>query len=111
MEAKGEVIHIFLMDYKDGESPTFDAVVEDFGNLAQVTTTMKDMIWGINVSEENKDEGYTHIFECNFGTEQEVIDYLASDAHQSMSSHMDIMDKVYGFDYVPIVVKSNVHKP
>ncbi|KAJ4973777.1 hypothetical protein NE237_006951 [Protea cynaroides] len=106
MEAKREVKHIVLIKYKDDVSPEkFDEIIKGFQHLVNVTNSIKDFKWGTNVSRENRNEGYTHVFEFTFESEDAIEEYVASPAHVEFANKfVGSTVKILAIDYVPSVL-------
>lgn len=55
---------------------------------------------GKDVSPWNKNEGYTHVFECNFESMEGIAEYAAHPAHlEYAKSLLPYVEKYILFDY------------
>ncbi|KAJ4973643.1 hypothetical protein NE237_006817 [Protea cynaroides] len=106
-EAKGVVKHVLLVKFKDDVPPEkIDEVIEAFANLVNLIEPLKNFQWGTNVSIENLNQGYTHLFECTFESVQGVAEYIPHPAHVEFSNlFVPVIDKFVVFDYKPTFPK------
>jgi len=97
----GELKHIVLFTFKSTSSPdevkneakTFAAL---YGKVPQV----KKMEWGINMSPEHLDQGFTHCFTLTFNSEKDLADYQQNPDHKAFQAVLKPhMDKVFVVDY------------
>ncbi|KAF5469734.1 hypothetical protein F2P56_010300 [Juglans regia] len=100
-EAKGVAKHVFIAKFKDGTSAAqIEQLIKDMANLVNLIHPMKSLHWGKDVSPWNKNEGYTHVFECNFESMEGIAEYVAHPAHlEYAKSLLPCVDKYIVFDY------------
>jgi Stress responsive A/B Barrel Domain len=67
-----------------------------YGKVPQV----KKFEWGINISQEHLDQGFTHCFTLIFTSEKDLADYAQNPAHKQFQAILKpIMEKVFVVDY------------
>ncbi len=95
------VRHIVLFAYKE------IARLDDIKELHRRFTALPGLIkeieafeWGINISPENLNEGYTDAYVLTFGNLQRRDSYLIHPDHQAFSAFAGpLLEKVLVFDY------------
>ncbi|XP_057959062.1 stress-response A/B barrel domain-containing protein HS1 [Malania oleifera] len=105
-EAKGVVKHILLAKFKDGTSPDLiDELIKGYANLVNLISPMKAFHWGKDVSIENRQQGFTHVFESTFENVEGVAEYVGHPAHVEFANKfLAITDKIIVIDYKPTTV-------
>ncbi|MFA7692118.1 MAG: Dabb family protein [Candidatus Hydrogenedentales bacterium] len=93
--------HVVLLKFKDDVTAEQVRSIETtFCRLPDATGLIRDFEWGTNVSPENLDQGYTHLFFMTFNSETDRDDYLPHPAHQEFGQLLTpVIDKVAVFDY------------
>lgn len=94
--------HAVLLKFKDSATPEqVKSVEEAFRALPAKISTITGFEWGLNVSPENKNEGFTHLFFVSFADKAGLEVYLPHQAHKDfVSVLLPHLDKVLVFDYV-----------
>jgi hypothetical protein len=94
--------HAVLFKFKDDATATQVQEVEAaFHALPSKISTITGYEWGKNVSPENKNDGFTHMFFVSFADKAGVEAYIPHQAHQDFVKILrPILDKVLVFDYV-----------
>ncbi|PKA48912.1 putative protein Pop3 [Apostasia shenzhenica] len=105
--ATGVVKHVLLAKFKENVPPeTIEEHIMNWANLVNVIEPMKDFQWGTNVSKENKDEGYTHVFVSTFESTEAISEYLVHPAHVAFAQNsLQSLEKFLVVDYLPTTVK------
>ena len=64
---KKELKHVVLFTFKASSSKaSVDSVVKAFNHLYGTVPQVKNMEWGLNMSPEHLDQGFTHCFSLTF---------------------------------------------
>ena len=96
-----ELKHVVIFAFK--ESSTKDQVadvVKSFTGLYGVVPQIKKMEWGLNISPEHLDQGFTHCFILTFDSEKDLADYQQHPAHNHFQAILKPhMAKVFVVDY------------
>ena len=95
--------HIVIFKFKDGApADKVRGVVEAFKALPGKLPAIKAFEWGTNVSPENLNQGFTHIFTLTFASKESLEQhYLHEPAHQAFVALLpDVLDKALVVDYV-----------
>lgn len=97
----GELKHIVLFTFKTSSSKQeIDNVAHTFAKLYGKVPQVKNMQWGINMSPEHLDQGFTHCFTLTFKSEKDLADYQKHPAHLAFQAVLKPhMDKVFVVDY------------
>ncbi|PRQ56627.1 hypothetical protein RchiOBHm_Chr1g0339351 [Rosa chinensis] len=106
-EAKGVVKHVLLAEFKEGVTESeIEQLIGGFANLVNLIDPMESFHWGKDVSIENLHQGFTHIFESSFKSNEAVAEYLAHPAHVDFANlFRPHVEKVLVFDYKPTTVR------
>lgn len=94
--------HVVIFKFKESSSKeSVDSVVKAFVGLKDKIPVIKSFEWGVNVSPEHFDQGFTHCFVVTFSnTEDRDNIYQKHPAHKDfqkiLGSHME---KVFVVDY------------
>ena len=93
--------HMVLYKFKESVTPTqLQEVVDAFSALPKKIDTIAGFEKGMNVSTENKSEGFTHCFVVTFHDEAGRDAYLKHPAHDDYVKVVrDRREKVIVFDY------------
>jgi len=101
-EDAGVYRHVVLFKFKDSTTPEQVKTVEDaFRKLSTQVPTITGYEWGTNVSPENKNDGFTHLFLVTFKDKAGLDVYLPHPAHDAFKAILHpFLDKVLVVDYV-----------
>ncbi len=96
-----ELIHIVLFSFKSSSSnASIDSVLKAFNHLYGTVPQLKKMEWGLNMSPEHLDQGFTHCFALTFSSEKDLADYQQNPAQKAFQTILKPhMDKVFVVDY------------
>jgi len=96
-----ELRHVVLFTFKTTSSKEEIAnVVKSFQGLYGTVPQVKKMEWGMNISPEHFDQGFTHCFVLTFSSEKDLADYQLNPAHKQFQAVLKPhMDKVFVVDY------------
>ena len=96
-----ELRHVVLFTFKTSSSAnSVDSVVKAFNHLYGTVPQVKKMEWGLNMSPEHLDQGFTHCFVLTFSSEKDSADYQLHPAHKAFQTILKPhMDKVFVVDY------------
>jgi hypothetical protein len=97
----GELKHIVLFTFKATSTPKeIEHVAKTFAALYGKVPQVKKMEWGINMSPEHLDQGFTHCFTLTFSSEKDLADYQQNPDHKAFQTVLKPhMDKVFVVDY------------
>ena len=98
---KKELKHVVLFTFKASSSKaSVDSVVKAFNHLYGTVPQVKNMEWGLNMSPEHLDQGFTHCFSLTFSNEKDLADYQLHPAHKAFQTILKPhMEKVFVVDY------------
>ncbi|MFA9205053.1 MAG: Dabb family protein [Burkholderiaceae bacterium] len=98
---KKELKHVVLFTFKaSSNKASVDSVVKAFNHLYGTVPQVKNMEWGLNMSPEHLDQGFTHCFSLTFSNEKDLADYQLHPAHKAFQTILKPhMDKVFVVDY------------
>ena len=98
---KKELKHVVLFTFKASSSKaSVDSVVKAFNHLYGTVPQLKNMEWGLNMSPEHLDQGFTHCFNLTFSNEKDLADYQLHPAHKAFQTILKPhMEKVFVVDY------------
>jgi hypothetical protein len=94
--------HVVIFKFKESSSKeSVDSVVKAFVALKDKIPVIKSFEWGLNVSPEHFDQGFTHCFIVTFSnTEDRDNIYQKHPAHKDFQKILGPhMDKVFVVDY------------
>jgi hypothetical protein len=96
-----ELRHVVLFTFKQTSSKaSVDSVVKAFNALYGAVPQVKKMEWGLNMSPEHLDQGFTHCFVLTFASEKDLADYQQNPSHKAFQTILKPhMDKVFVVDY------------
>jgi hypothetical protein len=96
-----ELRHVVLFTFKPTSSKaSVDSVVKAFNALYGSVPQVKNMEWGLNMSPEHLDQGFTHCFVLTFRSEKDLADYQQHPSHKAFQAILKPhMDKVFVVDY------------
>jgi hypothetical protein len=97
----GKLKHIVLFTFKASSTPQeVENVAKTFAALYGKVPQVKKMEWGINMSPEHLDQGFTHCFTLTFNNEKDLADYQQNPDHIAFQAVLKPhMDKVFVVDY------------
>ncbi len=100
-ETEKQLRHVVLFTFKATSSAkSVDSVVKAFNNLYGSVPQVKKMEWGLNMSPEHLDQGFTHCFVLTFSSENDLASYQLHPAHKAFQTMLKPhMDKVFVVDY------------
>ncbi len=100
-ETEKQLRHVVLFTFKATSSAkSVDSVVKAFNNLYGSVPQVKKMEWGLNMSPEHLDQGFTHCFVLTFSSEKDLASYQLHPAHKDFQTILKPhMDKVFVVDY------------
>ncbi len=100
-ETEKQLRHVVLFTFKATSSAkSVDSVVKAFNNLYGSVPQVKKMEWGLNMSPEHLDQGFTHCFVLTFSSEKDLASYQLHPAHKAFQTMLKPhMDKVFVVDY------------
>ncbi|KAL7123726.1 hypothetical protein ABFS83_14G001900 [Erythranthe nasuta] len=103
---EGGVKHILLAKFKQGISEDqIDEYIKQYANLVNLVPSMKSFSWGKDVSVENLNDGFTHVFESTFESTQGIAEYISHPDHvQYANTLLPQLEKVLVVDYNPTKV-------
>jgi hypothetical protein len=94
--------HVVIFKFKETSSKaSVDSVVNAFVALKDQIPAVKQFEWGVNVSPEHFDQGFTHCFVLTFAnTDDRDKIYQVHPAHKNFQKVLGPhMDKVFVVDY------------
>jgi hypothetical protein len=96
-----ELRHMVLFTFKATSTKVqIDSVVAAFGDLYGKVPQVKKFEWGMNISTEHFDQGFTHCFLLTFKSEKDLADYQLNPLHKQFQAILKPhMDKVFVVDY------------
>lgn len=100
--SEGMYKHVVIFKFKETSSKaSVDSVVNAFVALKDQIPVVKGFEWGVNVSPEHFDQGFTHCFVITFAnTDDRDKIYQVHPAHKNFQKILGPhMDKVFVVDY------------
>jgi Stress responsive A/B Barrel Domain len=93
--------HVVIFKFKDTSSPAdVENVAKTFAALYGKIPQIAAFEWGVNMSQEHFDQGFTHCFMLSFKSEKDAADYQQHQAHKDFQTVLKPhMDKVFVVDY------------
>lgn len=95
--------HVVLFKFKD-DAPKADIekVEKAFAALKEKTGDLiQDFEWGLNVSPETHDQGFTHCYLVTFKSADDLKEYLPHPEHKAFGALLGpVLDKVLVVDFV-----------
>ncbi|KAH9602457.1 hypothetical protein KSS87_013149 [Heliosperma pusillum] len=107
MANENEVVkHVLLAKFNDNVTPEkIMELIHGYADLINQITVLKSFVWGKDVSTENLNQGFTHIFESAFESTEAIADYLADEKHVEFANlFLPQLEKVIVIDYKPTSV-------
>jgi hypothetical protein len=97
--------HIVIFKYKDGAlSDQIQQITEAFRALPRQIPGIRSFEYGVNISPEGKNLGFTHVFTVTFENAQARDTYLPHPMHQQFGAllqRLNILADVFVVDYAP----------
>ncbi len=94
--------HLVIFKFKEESSEEAVKEIENaFQALPKAIKEIKAFEWGMNISSENLDEGFTHCFMLSFASEDDLLNtYLPHPAHQAFVASLgEQLEKAFVVDY------------
>jgi len=96
------VRHVVCLKFKEGtkaeEIKKVETAFRDLKN--KIPDLILSIEWGTNVSRENRDKGFTHLFFLTFATERDINAYIVHPDHKAFGALLGpVLDDVFVFDY------------
>jgi len=103
MASKPVIKHIVLGKFKqDITQERIADLIKGFANLVNLIEPMKSFEWGEDVSVENLQGGFTHVFESTFDSPEGRDAYLSHPAHVAYANEvLPACEKILVIDYKP----------
>ena len=97
----GKLNHVVAFKFKETATPAQVGQVEGaFRDLKKKIKEIRSYEWGINVSPEKHDKGFTHGFILTFRSEQDRNAYLVHPDHQAFGKMLGpILGDVFVIDF------------
>ncbi|PNX71768.1 pop3 peptide [Trifolium pratense] len=104
--AEGIVKHIVLSKFKDETSEEqIDEIIKGYANLVNLIPQIKSFRWGKDVSAENLNQGFTHIYESTFDSVEAIAEFIAHPSHVEYANlSLPYVENVLAVDYKPTIV-------
>jgi len=98
---KTQLRHVVLFTFKATSTKEEVAnVTRTFNDLYGKVPEVKKMEWGLNMSPEHLDQGFTHCFVLTFSSEKDLASYQLHPAHKAFQEVLKPhMDRVFVVDY------------
>ncbi|XP_050219223.1 stress-response A/B barrel domain-containing protein HS1-like [Mercurialis annua] len=102
-EATKEIHHLVLAKFKEEIPPQkIEELIKGYANLVEHIPHMKAFHWGKDVSIENLNQGFTHIFHIVIENSKSLEEYVNHPAHVEFGNLMfPVLDKVTVVDFSP----------
>jgi len=96
-----KLLHVVSLKFKPSASAEQIAqVVEAFRDLKKKIPAIQELEWGVNVSPEKHDKGFTHGFLLAFKSDKDRDEYLVHPDHKAFGKMLGpILDDVFVIDY------------
>jgi hypothetical protein len=96
-----KLLHVVAFKFKPSASPAqIQEVVDAFGALKKKVPTIQSLEWGVNISPEKHDKGFTHGWVLSFKSEKDRDDYLVHPEHKAFGKLVGpAVDDVFVIDY------------
>ncbi|MCC9165460.1 Dabb family protein [Pontibacter harenae] len=100
------VRHIVVFKYKpDATSAQIEKVTKAFGDLQNKIPGIVAFEYGVNDSPENKNLGFTHVYQLTFEDAAARDNYLPHPEHKTFGEllgQLDILEDAFVVDYAPV---------
>ena len=99
--SKGKLLHVVSFKFKETASKEQIKEVEvAFRDLKKKINAIRDYQWGINVSPEKHDKGFTHGFILTFDSEKDRDAYLVHPDHKAFGKLVgSVLADVFVIDF------------
>jgi hypothetical protein len=96
-----KLLHVVAFKFKATTTPAqIQEVTDAFSQLPKKIKVSKSLEWGVNVSPEKHDKGFTHGWVLSFKSEKDRDDYLVHPDHQAFAKLVGpVVDDVFVIDY------------
>ncbi len=96
-----KLLHVVAFKFKASASPAqIQEVVVAFGALKQKIPAIQSLEWGVNVSPEKHDKGFTHGWVLGFKSEKDRDSYLVHPEHKAFGKLVGpVVEDVFVIDY------------
>lgn len=103
IKPKKELIHIVSLKFKaEYTQEQIDEALAQFIELKEKITTIKKFEWGLNVSKEEFDKGFTHCFTLTFKSQEGLENYIAHEDHLALIVVIQpMLEDIFIVDYWP----------
>ncbi|MES2260708.1 MAG: Dabb family protein [Pseudomonadota bacterium] len=100
--------HVVLLRFKNETSPSRRTELErDFAGLGSLIDGIEHLEWGVNVSGEGLEKGFTHCFTLSFAGLAERDAYLPHPLHQQFVGRLQPwVEDVLVLDYAPAAARA-----
>jgi hypothetical protein len=101
--AAGKVHHVVCFKFKStATTDQIKQVEEAFAALQEKVPGIESLKWGTNVSNEQRNKGFTHCFVLTFKTQKDRDNYLEHPEHKAFAKVVGpVVDDVFVIDFVP----------
>ena len=96
-----KLLHVVAFKFKATTTPgQIQEVTDAFSALPKKIKAIKSLEWGVNVSPEKHDKGFTHGWVLSFRSEKDRDDYLVHPDHKAFGALLGpLVDDVFVMDY------------
>jgi hypothetical protein len=96
-----KLLHVVAFKFKATTTPgQIQEVTDAFSQLPKKIKAIKSLEWGVNVSPEKHDKGFTHGWVLSFHSEKDRDDYLVHPDHKAFGALVGpLVDDVFVIDY------------
>jgi hypothetical protein len=101
--AAGKIHHVVCFKFKStATTDQIKQVEEAFAALQEKIPGIESLKWGTNVSQEQRNKGFTHCFVLTFKTQKDRDTYLDHPEHKAFAKLVGpVVDDVFVIDFVP----------
>jgi hypothetical protein len=99
--AADKLNHVVCFKFKTTAAPAdIKKVEEAFQALPKQISLVQSLEWGMNVSKEKRDKGFTHCFLLSFKSEADRDAYIEHPAHKAFGKLVGpVLDDVFVLDF------------
>ncbi|MEY2408091.1 MAG: hypothetical protein QOF48_761 [Verrucomicrobiota bacterium] len=96
-----KLLHVVAFKFKPAATPAqIQQVVDAFGGLKRKIPAIQTLDWGVNVSPEKHDKGFTHGWVLSFKNEKDRDNYLDHPEHKAFGKLVGpVVEDVFVIDY------------
>jgi Stress responsive A/B Barrel Domain len=100
-QTKKMLRHVVIFKFNDSSTPAeVENVAKTFAALYGKVPQIAAFEWGVNMSQEHFDQGFTHCFILSFRSEKDAAEYQKHQAHIDFQTVLKPhMEKVFVVDY------------